>query len=187
MPASPSKRPSANQIEQIRVAIAKGDFQGAIDATVEFWGIDTTNVSGRIKYDPTFRVARAVTDDHREIAVGPQAMRGASPESVAATVLHEVTHANQFARRLRSSYNQEDAAALEYMAYAAVLAADLWLQLDPATKAWHEQHAQLHWSRLTPGSKEVYNQGLYFSPRGIDLRNQSNLLLRAAAERLRGW
>src|SRR5947209_6787895 len=92
--AAATTRPTATQLQAIQDAINAGDGQTAIDLAVAAYGIDTSNVPGGVRYDPT-EPNYGVTNFDGTMALGPAAV--ASPDVLATTIVHETTHANQAA------------------------------------------------------------------------------------------
>ena len=69
--AHPTKTPTAEQLAEINEHITKGERQQALDKTILYYGIDTSNVNGAVTY-VAGQGDRGVTDKDRKITIGPQ-------------------------------------------------------------------------------------------------------------------
>jgi uncharacterized Zn-binding protein involved in type VI secretion len=89
-----TRRPSAAEIQEIQDALDAGNRQRATDLAVRYYGINTANVPGGVRYDATV-ADYGVTSFNGRIRLGPTAF--SSPEVLASTIAHETTHSNQAA------------------------------------------------------------------------------------------
>jgi len=89
-----SARRSATSAEQqeIQDALDAGDNQRAIDLTKQYYEIDVTNAPNGVVFDP-LETNYGVTKINGDVKLGSLAM--SSPDVLASTIVHEVTHSNQ--------------------------------------------------------------------------------------------
>jgi hypothetical protein len=169
--AHPTKTPTAAQLAEISEHMRKGENQKAIEKTIAYWGIDTKNVNGQVTYNGGLAY-RGFTDKTRNVSIGPEVFTeaGAHPGGLAATVLHEVTHANQIKQHgypseragwTNARINQEFD-AYEAMGYEAALRHADQLGLRADEKQWYEGKHDKYRDRLTPGNREQYDAGQYW-------------------------
>lgn len=169
--AHPTKTPTAEQLAEINEHIRKGENQQAIDKTIAYWGIDTKNVNGKVTYDATLG-SRGVTDKDRNVKIGPEVFTdaGKGPAATAATVLHEVTHANQVKNHLYPSEHpgwsnarmRQEFASYEAMGYQAALRHADEIGLNADQKKWYEGKVEEYKNKLTPGNRKLYDAGQYW-------------------------
>jgi hypothetical protein len=169
--AHPTKTPTAGQVAEIEEHIKNGERQEALDKTIAYYGIDTGNVNGKVTYDAGLG-SRGVTDKDRNVRIGPNVFTHLGPgaAATAATVLHEVTHANQVKHHLYPSerpgwsnarINQEFA-AYEAMGYQAALRHADEIGLNDEQKTWYQGKVDEYRNKLTPGNRALYDGGQYW-------------------------
>jgi hypothetical protein len=161
--AKPSKTPTAAQVTEINGHIKAGDYQKALDKTIEYYGIDTSNVSGKVTYDATLTGADASTKADRTVRFGPSVFGypDAGAPFTAATVLHEVTHANQVQNHGWPK-NGQDVSAYEAMGYQAAATQADTLGLTAERKQWYEDKVTDFRNNLTADNQKTYDSGQYW-------------------------
>ena len=166
-----TKTPTAAQLAEINEHIRKGENQEALDKTVQYWGIDTKNVNGKVTFDATLN-ARGDTDKDRNVRIGPQVFNdaGHGAAATAATVLHEVTHANQVKGHGYPSEHagwsnarmRQEFASYEAMGYQAALTNADTIGLNADQKKWYEDKVTEYKDKLTPENRRTYDAGQYW-------------------------
>lgn len=161
--AKPSKKPTAAEVAEIDAHIKKGEYQEAIDKTIKYYGIDTSNVNGSVTYDASVTGADAETGADRKVAIGPSvfAYPDAGAPFTAATLLHEITHANQIAAHGWVK-NMQDVAAYEAMGYQAALWQADQVGLTAARKQWYQDKVNDNRNSLTADNQKTYDSGQYW-------------------------
>jgi len=165
--ATARRRPTPSEIQEVDDAISDGRHQDAIDLAVRHYDIDTSNVPGGVRYDPT-ESNYGVTSFDSRVNLGQPAF--SSPEVLASTIVHETTHANQ-ADALRASDPSltdwpTDAEAVDYdeaMAYDAELqsAANTGLDGNPTELGVASTRRDTHYNNLPADMQESLDNGDY--------------------------
>lgn len=170
--AHPTKTPTAEQIAEINAHIHNDERQEALDKTIEYYGIDTKNVNGKVTYDAALTGARADTDKDRNLRIGPDIFTSGTPgaPATAATLLHEVTHANQIKNHgypterpgwSNARINQEFF-AYEAMGHQAALRHADEIGLNADQKQWYEEKVEKYTGQLETKNRELYDTGQYW-------------------------
>ncbi len=153
--------PSNDEEKAIAQHLAKGEYQQAIDKTIEHFGIDVSNVSGKMTYDSKLTEANAETSPNRKIRVGPSALKDVTPGRLAGTLIHESTHANQIAKHGFPKTGQE-VAAYEAMGYASALNQADRIGLTSEQKDWYQKKVDGNHNKLSADNKKKYDGGQYW-------------------------
>jgi len=115
--ARPAKTPTTAQIAEIEDAIKKQRYQQAIDKTIQYYGIDVSNVVGKVRYDRSYGddglTRKTVT------VIGPSTFThpDGGAARTASTILHEVTHSNQIKHHGDPRDRPGEGGALDWDAY----------------------------------------------------------------------
>ena len=156
---------SAAEIQEIQDALDAGNRQRAADLAVRYYGIDTANVPGGIRYDATVADYGVTSFDGR-IRLGPTAF--ASPEVLASTIAHETTHSNQAAAMRASDPTLTDwpASTVDYdeaVAYDTEVrsAHQTGLESNPAEFEIARSRRETHNGNLSAGDQTDYGNGGY--------------------------
>jgi hypothetical protein len=137
-----SPTPTSRQSE-IQNLLVNENYQGAIDATINLYGIETY---APIKFDPNS--AGSVTHVEDGLSeIGTEAMT--TVEKLVASVAHEAEHQDQlFNSRW---YTNEDGIVLnEIEAYDNVINSADELELSPSTITWLEKKREVYLFLLRP-------------------------------------
>lgn len=160
-----TRRPTAAEIQEIQDALDAGNRQRAADLAVRYYGIDTANVPGGIRYDATVADYGVTSFDGR-IRLGPTAF--ASPEVLASTIAHETTHSNQAAAMRASDPTLTDwpASTVDYdeaVAYDTEVrsAHQTGLESNPAEFEIARSRRETHNGNLSAGDQTDYGNGGY--------------------------
>jgi RHS repeat-associated protein len=165
--ARATKKPTPDQVAEIHAALKAGDHQHAIDLTVQHYGIDTTNVPGGPRYDPT-EGNYGTTKYDGSMTIGPAAC--ASPDILASTVVHETTHSNQAAAQRAADPSRTDwptdANSVNYdeaSAYQSELdsAPNTGLDGNKSEMGVARARRNDHYRNLPPDLKQNFDQGKY--------------------------
>jgi hypothetical protein len=141
------------------------EAQLALDLTVKYYGIDTGNVNGK----PSFAWGDATkgghTDKDRSVLIHTPALIDAP--SLAGTVVHEVTHANQI--KLHGWYadgpkdtHLQNYQAREAMGYQAALSNADTLGLSDKKKEWYAKEVESAKTFLTKDNLKLLESGQYW-------------------------
>lgn len=163
--AEATRTPTDEELKEIQNALDDGKNQEAIDLTVEYYGIDTSNVPGGVGYDAT-ESNYGVTGFDGSVDLGPDAMT--DPSNLASTIVHETTHANQAAAMRASDptltdWPDDTVDYDEAMAYdAELLSADQTGidQIDSEYDLISERRDE-HFGDLSQEDQESFRDGEY--------------------------
>lgn len=163
--ASATRTPTASEKAEIDAALKSGDQQKAIDLATKYYGIDTTNVTGGVKYDPTESDYGSTGFDGK-VKLGPSAT--SSPEVLASTIVHETTHANQAAanRTANTSLTDWPKGTVDYdesMAYQSEInsAKTTGVKNNKSEYALAVNRRDKHRNSLSPSQRPDYDKGKY--------------------------
>jgi hypothetical protein len=135
----------------------------AIAMIVDRFGIDLRNVTGgALLYDPNLQDEGETDGKTRVVTIGPRALQAGGAE-LAATILHEVTHANQAALRGDVDPPSPVAFAYEVMAYQTAEVYAEELGLDEAYLAENAAFKQTALDALHPDNRsKLLEDGRYW-------------------------
>lgn len=171
-----------------RAAVAVQDATGAtqlglevVTAIATAYGIELTHVDGQrllyaneLKQDADVAGATKVADldeKTRALTVGADALvfvrdgelLAHPPAEIAATLVHEVTHANQVALHGAPEAGSQAHAAYEVMAYTTAVTHAAQLGLSPEFLDRNAAARQIYLDRLTADSTKTYVEGEYWA------------------------
>jgi hypothetical protein len=176
--ARATKKPTAAQIKEIDAHIARAnkhlnmseveagskEAQRAVDLVVKYYGIDTSNAS-RTVYTWGDATKGGHTEKDRSVHIHSPALIDAP--SLAGTVVHEVTHANQI--KLHGWYadgpkdtHVQNYYAREAMGYQAALSNADTLGLTDKKKEWYAKEVETAKGMLTKENLKLLESGQYW-------------------------
>jgi len=141
------------------------EAQQALDKVVKYYGIDASNVNVQV----TFEWGNATRDAHtysdRRVVINSPALIDAP--SVAASVVHEVTHANQM--KLHGVNEGTDVSLVvqnhhtrEAMGYQAALSNADQLGLSDKKKQWYAEQVEGEKAQLSKDNLKLLESGQYW-------------------------
>jgi hypothetical protein len=144
---------------------ATREGQQALDLVVKYYGIDTSNVNGKVsfEYENATRAGHTYSD-RRVVANSPSFI---DAPSLAATVIHEVTHANQMKLHgvnegTNVSVVDQNHHAREAMGYQAALSSADKLGLTDQKKQWYAEQVASEKGSLSKENLKLYESGQYW-------------------------
>jgi uncharacterized Zn-binding protein involved in type VI secretion len=159
--AKTSRVPTPTERREIREAIRSKASQVAIDKTIKYYGIDTSNCSGKIVYDASLRQADAETSPKRQIRIGPSAFSGHSAGFLGTTIMHEVSHTNQVAKHGWPQSGQ-DVAAYESMGYETGESNAQRFRITKSERLFYETSKNRNYDALSSENQGRYSGGRYW-------------------------
>jgi hypothetical protein len=176
------KTPNAAQIKEINAHLDRArkhlnmseveagtkEAQKAIDLVVKYYDIDAANAA-RVGYTWGDATKGGHTDKDRNVHIHSPALIDAP--SLAGTVVHEVTHANQI--KLHGWYadgpkdtHMQNYYAREAMGYQAALSNADTLGLSEKKKEWYAKEIESAKTHLTKENLKLYESGQYWGMKG---------------------
>jgi hypothetical protein len=154
--------PTAADVKEVEAGSKAA--QRAVDLAVKYYGIDATHAS-RVVY--TWGEARAGghTDKDRVVHIYTAALTDAP--FLAATLVHEVTHANQVKLH---GYNEgtnrnlvsQNNSAREVMGYQAALSSADVIGLSADQKKWYADKVEMYTNDLSKENRKLFDGGQYW-------------------------
>jgi hypothetical protein len=175
--ARPGRLPTAQERQAMTEAVQEASFQRAFEEpgaertaaeqaiamVVDRFGFDLSHVKGgTILYDPDLPEEGETDGKTGIVTIGPGAFRAGGAE-LAATILHEVTHANQAALRGDVDPPSQVAFAYEVMAYQTAEVYAEELGLDEVYLAENAEFKQTALEALHPDNRaKLMEDGRYW-------------------------
>jgi uncharacterized Zn-binding protein involved in type VI secretion len=159
--AKASRMPTATERREVREAIRKKAYQEAIDKTIRYYGIDTSNCNGQITYDPSLHRADAETSPMRQIRIGPSAFSGHSAGFLGTTIMHEVSHANQVSKHGWPK-NGQDVTAYEAMGYETGEVNAKGCRITKTERLFYDTNKNNNYNALSAENRKRYSNGCYW-------------------------
>jgi hypothetical protein len=125
--------------------------QAAIDHVVKMFGIDLAHVTGRITFNANLTDQGQTDGATGIVQIGPKAFK--NREELAATIVHEVTHANQAKLRGDAHEVSQRRFAYEVMAYSTAEHYAEKLRLGPETLKENKDLKEGFLKALTPANQ----------------------------------
>jgi hypothetical protein len=149
------------QIKEIQGLIDAGKHQEAIDKAVQYYGVNVSNVNGKVLYDPNRPDAATWPD--RRVRVGKGHFR--SPGWLASSIAHESeVHVNKQAMA-GNWYNDQDGWALqEVEAYDYEIANAKRFGLTSAEIEELKQTRKSYYNSMSPAYPRQADKGIYTRP-----------------------
>jgi hypothetical protein len=166
--AHPTRKPTPAQIAEINGHIKARRYQQALDKTVEYYGIDTSNVNGKITYDPKVTSGGSTSPDRKvRFGTGTFTLSDSGAAYTATSIIHEVSHAN--AVKLHGHPDDKPAdkttqewMAFEAMAYQAEVTHADEIGLSKERKELTQNRLDDHLKALTPLNRKLVENGQYW-------------------------
>jgi len=144
----------------VQEAIDAGDYQGAIDLTIEHYGIDASGVTGSVTYEPRLQ-GEAITLQDGTVVIGDGFF--SSPGLLASVIGHEIVHTEQLANG-RWYYDDQGIIINEVEAYDWELANASANGLPQSEIEEAQNWRADYYDRLTDENKALADQGIYELP-----------------------
>ena len=174
--AHPTKKPTPAQVKEINGLIKAKRYQQALDKTVEYYGIDTSSVNGKITYDPKVDSGGKTSADRKvRFGTGTFTLSDSGAAYTATSILHEVSHANAiklhgYPGDKPADKNTQEWAAYEVMAYKAELAHADELGLSKDRKDATQKSLDGYLGVLTRPNKKLVESGQYWDMKSDEER-----------------
>lgn len=146
--------------QQVQEAIDAGDYQGAIELTIELYDLDTSYVVGTPTYAPDLEGV-SITHEDGTVEIGGDFF--SSPGLLATVIGHELVHTEQLANG-RWYYDDQGIIMNEVEAYDWELANAAANGLSAAEIEEVEALRAAYFDLLTEENQELANQGIYVLP-----------------------
>lgn len=159
--ARADRTPTTAEKKEIADHLSRGERQEAIDKTIQYYGIDTSNVNGKVTYDPSLTTADAATRPDRTIRIGPSTFSGRSDGFLGTTIMHEVTHANQVANH-GWPQNSQQVAAYETMGYETGVDYAGHFGLTTSEKGFYTNSRASNYGNMSKPNQAIYDGGQYW-------------------------
>lgn len=174
--AHPTKKPNPAQVREINGLIKAKRYQQALDKTVEYYGIDTSSVNGKITYDPKVDSGGKTSADRKvRFGTGTFTLSDSGAAYTATSILHEVSHANGiklhgYPGDKPADKNTQEWAAYEVMAYRAELAHADELGLSKDRKDATQKSLDGYLGVLTRPNRKLVDAGQYWDMKSDEER-----------------
>ncbi len=167
-----TRQPTPGERGAISRAWSNGDHQRAIDLTCQAYGIETRHLpGGGVTYASGLPEDAAGLATDQGVRINPARLESRDPDALAALIVHETTHYNQYDRmpagnRTPESFNWAQNRYAEAMAYDAETQA--YEQTSGGASSLERSTASerrdLRFNRMSPERQNAFRQGVWPPP-----------------------